>query len=355
MNEYEENDLIPKKHFPEGMTAPTREDLLLQLAEYGRAGTEIRMIETSFSEEDIRLHYIIDKKLVLRFCSAPVMTEKRLAELNRLIGRYRAFGLLCPAFIPDPDGRFLHAWNGMSCYLAEYIDLPTAEETELRDADALFAEVRDSVAAFAEKYRDTDLSETMGMYSLFELSPYDKPDGRDEKQQNFDRLIAALRGGGHDALADRLSAKHELVRSRLKAVYRELPRCMFQGDENFSNVLIDGEQHFAGLIDFNMAGTEVIVNYFANLGGGFDEEILEPIGAAVRYEHAAESYRRYQERMFGIYRATDAEREALDLFNWIALTAGWPQVCFFLSGLKSDLLREEILDLLALLADAPLN
>ena len=33
------------------------------------------------------------------------------------------------------------------------------------------------------------------------------------------------------------------------------------------------------------------------------------------------------------------------------LAAGWPQVCFFLYGLKNESLRREILELLALLAD----
>ena len=344
--------LAPGKHFPEGMQAPNREDILAELAKYGCAGGgEIALIDTTHDADDIRLNYIIGKKWVLRFCNAPGMTEKRLQELNRLIGRYKAFGLRCPAFLPDRNGIFFHEWNGLSVYLAEYIDLQTGESLEPAERDALWQEVLDSVAAFAERYRNVDLSETMGMYSLFDLSPFDKEIGIDEKQQNFNSLCEALRGIGAGALADKLTAKHEEIRSRLREVYRGLPRCVFQADENLSNVLMDEEHHLAGLIDFNLAGTEVIVNQFANLGGGFDEEITEPVGARNRLRHAEEEYRKYQGRMLEIYRASDHEKQAINWYTWIALAAGWPQVCFFLDGLKNEKLKAEILELLDLLSE----
>ncbi len=351
-----EKELLPGEFFPADMKAPSREDVLAALAEYGFAGGEdIRLIDSSHGANDIRLNYIIDNKWVLRFCNAPEMTENRMRELNRLIGRYAEFGLRCPAFIADADGKFFHERNGLLCYLAEYVDLPTAYELQLpeAEADALWNEVLESVAAFAERYKNVDLSETMGMYSLFDLNPFDKPIGKDEKQQNFERLLARLRELGEDKLAERLNAKNGLIREKLKAVYRDLPRCVFQGDENFSNVLADAEHHLAGLIDFNLAGTEVVVNQFANLGGGFDEDITEPIGAKTRLEHALADYAKTRQRLLSRYNATETEKTALEWYTWIALAEGWPQVCFFLEGLKSGALRPEILELLALLAELP--
>lgn len=354
----DEKELTPGKFFPADMKAPSREDVIAALAEYGiedGEGKGIRLIDSSHSANDIRLNYIIDKKWVLRFCNAPEMTENRMRELNRLIGRYSEFGLRCPAFITDGSGNFFHERNGLLCYLAEYVDLPTAYELELpkAEADALWNEVLESVAAFAERYKGEDLSETMGMYSLFDLNPFDRLLGKDEKQQNLDNLIARLRELGEDKLAERLNAKNGQIREKLKAVYRELPRCVFQGDENFSNVLVDAEHHLAGLIDFNLAGTEVVVNQFANLGGGFDEEITEPIGAKTRLRHALADYAKTRERLLSRYNATEEEKIALEWYTWIALTAGWPQVCFFLEGIKNEALRSEILELISLLAELP--
>ncbi|MBQ1643935.1 MAG: hypothetical protein II103_05335, partial [Treponema sp.] len=46
---------------------------------------------------------------------------------------------------------------------------------------------------------------------------------------------------------------------------------MFQGDLNLSNVLVD-HGHFAGLIDFNLSGTDVNINVFVNETNWFPEE-----------------------------------------------------------------------------------
>lgn len=182
--------LKPGEQFPEEMEAPEREDILIELSKFniGDVNT-IKLIDTTRDALDVRLNYIIDKKWVLRFCNAPDMTEKRMGELNRLIGRYQAMGIKCPAFIADDNGKYLHPWKQFLCYLSEYIDLPLASDIELNDEEELDFQVAESVAKFAETYRNVDLSETMGMYSLFDLSPFDIPNGIDEKQDNFNQLI----------------------------------------------------------------------------------------------------------------------------------------------------------------------
>lgn len=338
----------------QSVRAPRIDELFSELAKYGYEERGfVKLIDTSHGDDDIRLNFIISNKWVFRFCKAPEMTEKRLADLNRLIDRYIEFGLKCPRFLTDAEGKYIHQWNGLSCYLQEYVNLPVADQLNMNEEtqDALWNEVLDSVAAFAEKYRDVDISDTMGMYSLFDLSPFDVEIGVDEKQQNFDSLCKALKEMGEDELVERLEARHGQVREDLKKIYGQLPQCVFQDDENFSNVLVDREYHLAGLIDFNLSGTEVIVNHIANLGGGFKEDVKEPIGAEARLQYAIDSYGKYQGRMLGIYNANELEKQALPLYTWIALVAGWPQVCFFLDGLKTPELKDEILELLSLMAN----
>ena len=349
-----ETELLPGKFFPEHITPPDRAEILALLAGYGYiTDGEVKLIDTSHGADDIRLNYIIDKKWVLRLCNAPEMTEKRMGELNRLIGRYKEFGLRCPAFLPDKNGMFFHKRGRLDCYLSEYVDLRLGNELAPEAFDALWEEVLDSVAGFAERYRNVDLIDTMGMYSLFDLAPFDIEDGKDEKQKNFESLIETLRGMGEDSLADRLDRKHTDIREKLPGVYRLLPRCVFQADENLGNVLVDENGHMAGFIDFNLAGTEVIVNQFANLGSGFDEEKQEPIGAESRLEKCLSVNRKYTDRLFGIYHATELEKQAYRWYDWIAMAAGWPQVCFFRKALKGDVLKQEVLDLLGLLAGLP--
>lgn len=352
--------LETNKRFPKDRKAPTLQDIAGELSKFGIEGANtVKLMDSTREAADIRLNYIIDKKWVLRFCNAPDMTEKRMGELNRLIGRYRAAGYVCPAFVADDSGKYLHPWEDLLCYLSEYVDLPLAREREQdlddQDSNRLALQVSAMVARFAEAYRNVDLSETMGMYSLFDLNPYDAQVGMDEKQENFEDLMAVLREEQEDALADRLEARHAEVRRKLKAVYRDLPRCVFQGDENLSNVLVDDKRNAVGFIDFNLAGTEVIVNQLANLAGFEygDEEHPYPGGAEARLELALRGYREDIGRMLTIYHATEQERQALVWYAWIVMVAQWPTACFFEYAMKEGELKREICDLLSLIADLP--
>lgn len=347
--------LKPSERFPKEMEAPERADVLVELSKFGIKGANtIKLIDSTHDAMDVRLNYIIDKKWVLRFCNAPDMTEKRMGDLSRLIGRYQAMGLKCPAFIADDNGKYLHPWKQFLCYLSEYVDLPLAGDIELNDEDQLSCQVSESVALFAETYRDVDLSETMGMYSLFELSPFDIPNGMDEKQDNFNQLIRLLRSEEEDDLANRLEVRHTDIRRKLHEIYRELPRCVFQGDENFSNVLIDDVQHFAGFIDFNLAGAEVIVNQLANLAGfDYDEKQTDPEGAEARLEFAIRYFQDHISRMLRVYHATEKERQALIWYAWIVMVAQWPNFCFFKKAITDGILKKEICELLSLIVDLP--
>ncbi|MBR5948785.1 MAG: phosphotransferase [Clostridia bacterium] len=347
------NEFTPNEHYPEGAPVPQRGDITALLVSFGIDGADdIKLIDSTHGEDDIRLNYVIDKKWVLRFCCPSAMSETRMGDLNRLIARYLDFGLVCPRFIADWEEKFLHPWDNLVCYLSEYVDLPLASEAELEDEAALLAEVRASVAAFAQRYKGVDLIETMGMYSLFDLSPFDIPVGIDEKQENFNSLIELLQSENETELADKLFKRHEAVRAELKAIYRTLPRCVFQGDENFSNLLIrDG--HFAGFIDFNLAGTEVVVNQLVNIADSdYAENRKEPIGALSRLDNAVNGFRESMARMLEYYDASEEERRAAALYAWIVFVAQWPIFCYFKWALKNEL-RQEILELIALIAELP--
>ena len=332
---------------------PSKDEIKSLMSTFGvESVSETELIDSSHGDNDIRWNTIIDKRYVLRFCNAPEMTDARMEDLNRLIARYRAFGLRCPAFHRAKDGGFFRPWNDLLVYLSDYIDLPLADNKEGAEADALRDEVVCLIAEFMERYRDVDLSPTMGMYSLFDLNPYDVPEGIDEKQQNMNTLCGALRKIGQDALAEKLEAKNRAVRAYLLPIYRDLPHCVTQGDENFSNVLLDEQGHFAGLIDFNLAGTDVCVNLIAN-NADFNLDVMheKPIDADKALSDAIKSYRKNAEMMLKLYHATDAERDALPYFAWIALASMWPYACAFQKRIGNDECRESTLALLERVAD----
>ena len=221
---------------------------------------KVEFVDSSQGEDDIRHNYIIDKKYVLRLNSAKVMTEERLTELNTLIERYRSFGMKAPLFLKAENGSFVVEQDGKNCYLSEYLDLPLAEDVKFRCREDLIRQRLVFISRFAQTFKNVDLVETVSMFSIFDLAPYDKLSGLDidEKQENLNQLVADLTQAGYVELAQKVNAKNEELRRQLKPIYKELPRCVFQGDENLSNLCVDENDQIVGLFDFNMSGTEVI-------------------------------------------------------------------------------------------------
>lgn len=340
-----------------GAEAPyPRPQLERLLADYGiEPPGEIRLIDSSRAEDDIRLNYVVDRAYVLRICNAPDMSEKRISELDRLVWRYRELGMICPAFVDDPEGAFIHELDGFSVYLSEYADLPLAAELDLPEPELerLMDEARLLEARFAARFADTELSETMGMYSLFELSPFDKPNGVDEKQFNFDSLMADLAAAGKQELGLKLKKRHEAVRAALLENYHYLPRCVFQGDENPSNLLVGEDGRLAGLIDFNLAGTDVVVNQLANIAGAEFDSLPAKLGPKPMLDAAIARYRENAARMLKEYRASGAERRAMALCGWIVFIAQWPNYLYFSRSLKTADTAESTAELLDLIADLP--
>lgn len=317
---------------------------------------DYRMVDSSHGDDDIRHNYIIDKRYVLRVNSAPVMTEKRLAELNPLIARYNFFGIRAPYFIPGADGNFLRKDKENCIYLSEYLDLPTADalyDTHPERKEDLKEQRLVLVAQFAEQFKDQRLIETHSMYSMFALAPYDVPYGVDEKQQNLDLLTADLRKQGETTLADRLDAENTRIRTRLLALYPTLPSCVFQGDENFSNVCVDQDGIICGLFDFNMSGTDVNANYLANTAflGRFvlDDDVFDTHNAAWAYDQILAGFRKSTKVILKHYCFTEQELEAYYLYAKIVMFSGWANTSTFQEFLKKPEYRAACLELIDLL------
>ena len=140
---------------------------------------KVEFVDSSQGEDDIRHNYIIDKKYVLRLNSAKVMTEERLTELNTLIDRYRSFGMKAPLFLKAENGSFVVEQDGKNCYLSEYLDLPLAEDVKFRCREDLIRQRLVFISRFAQTFKNVDLVETVSMFSIFDLAPYDKLSGLD--------------------------------------------------------------------------------------------------------------------------------------------------------------------------------
>lgn len=315
----------------------------------------IEFVDSSQGEDDIRHNYIIDKKYVLRLNSAKVMTEERLTELNTLIEHYRSFGMKAPLFLKAENGSFVVERDGKNCYLSEYLDLPLAEDVKFRCREALLQQRLVFISRFAQTFKNVDLVETVSMFSIFDLAPYDKLSGLDidEKQENLNQLVADLTQAGYVYLAQKVNAKNEELRRQLKPIYKELPRCVFQGDENFSNLCVDENDQIVGLFDFNMSGTEVIANYLANNAfmGHFcyEDEILDKHTPKEVLQILLDAFHRSTALIREHYSFTEQEFSAYQIYGKIAMISAYWNTSAFAEYLQQEKYKDKIVTIIELI------
>lgn len=231
-------------------------------------GVEVELIgdviDSSHEEADIRYNYVINKEYVLKMNTSNAISEVYLQGVKRLVARYRDISVWCPDLIPNKNGDLLtiieHGGRVYNCYIEEFASYDFSQDDE-----TLYEykkEVLAHVGKFAAKYSEIDLVPIYSMWSIIDLSPFDQT--VDEKQENLDLLAENLNKHGYFKMAKLLIDTNKEARNNINKVFSKLPRCVYQGDLNPSNILVDKDKHFIGIIDFNMYGTEVNINCFLN-------------------------------------------------------------------------------------------
>ncbi len=308
--------------------------------------------DTSHDDNDKRLNYILDDKYVLKINSAVSMWESRLQEIHRLISRYHSIGIYCPDLFPALNGSLSYTWENdgkaYTCFVEEYAVYPVLGWGTEHDRK----EVIEHLGVLASKYTGVDLSETKSMWSIIDLAPLDVD--VDEKQENTDTLTVALRKNGYCELADRVDDLNVMLREKIMAVFSELPRCVYQGDLNSTNELHQ-DGHFVGLIDFNMAGTDVNINVFLNETNWFPEE-AEFDSLSIPEIIAKQDSEQYDSLSVILqhYTLNSNEKYALPYYKRIIDMFQYPNVCLMVEWLDSDVRRDKCAELITALIEKPL-
>lgn len=311
-----------------------------------------KVYDTSRDENDIRFHYILDDRYVLKVASVHTMWEERLQEISRLIDRYRAIGVYCPRMLPTLSGPLSCHWGkdgkDYTCYVEEFAIYPTYEWEEEHDEK----EVVEHLGILAARYSGVDLSQTRSMWSIIDLAPLDVD--IDEKQENANTLVDALWQNGYQKLAQRLDDFNHMLREQILRVFHDLPRCVFQGDLNNSNELHDGG-HFVGLIDFNLSGTDVNINVFLCETGWFPEEdSFDKMSVPEIIARMDSVQAEYLSVIFRHYTMNETERFAFPYYQRIVNLFQYPHVCEMVKWLREDNRRNKCAELIQALMEKPL-
>jgi len=106
-----------------------------------------------------------------------------------------------------------------------------------------------------------DILDWASSYCL--LEPFCAPDTTDEGTECAIAFVDYIRENipAYLPRAERLLELYYKRQEELGAVYHLLPTSCFQADLNDSNILLDENLRFVGLIDFNLCGKEPILNY----------------------------------------------------------------------------------------------
>ncbi len=226
------------------------------------------IIDTGRGEADRRKVIIAELdsggKRVIKISDNDFTSPERITVWQRTVEEYRRLGYYCPRIFSDRSGAFpTVSFEGRDC-------IAYAEEFSLYQT----AESRHGITALPERYADEAWIMTARIASQY-LSYCDFPSGyclfekfcpsykTDEVLEVAQDWLKAAR-----ALPEELQPQVERIwslwcenRAALEPLYRKLPTTVLQADLNSTNILVDDDDGFVGVCDFNLCGREVFLNY----------------------------------------------------------------------------------------------
>lgn len=234
--------------------------------------SDIKTLDLCRGNDDYRKVHIVDdgqRKLVIKYLSNTFSDKRRIEGWLKLMDEYRKTGLYCPAIVPNLYGELLHCdtvdGRDYYTYAEEYSIFETAEHVgkekyqDDQGHDCFTPDVMRSLGRIASL--NLDILDWPSAYCL--LEPFCAPDTTDEATECASSFVKYIKDNlpHHLSRAEKLLKKFYRCQEEVRAIYDLLPTSCFQSDLNDSNILLDENNKFVGLIDFNLCGKEPILNY----------------------------------------------------------------------------------------------
>lgn len=258
--------------------------------------SDVQTLDLCRGDDDYRKIYIADdgrRKLVIKYFSNTFSDKRRIDGWFRLMDAYRKTGLYCPAVVPNRNGELLHCdtvdGRNYYTYAEEYSIYETAEhigKDKYKDAqghNCFTPDVMRSLGKIASA--KLNIMDWPSAYCL--LEPFCAPDTTDEATQCAIKFVKYIKENlpAHLPRAEALLEMFYKRQKELSMVYPSLPTSCFQADLNDSNILLDENNNFVGLIDFNLCGKEPILNYAVReaLWGASDKRLFGEKGSRLYF------------------------------------------------------------------------
>lgn len=226
------------------------------------------LIPFSRGDDDFREVIITEwatgEKRVIKLAGNAFTSPERIKVWQRCAEEHRRLGYYCPEFIYDKNGGFpVVDYKGHRCtvFAEEFSKYPTAEQLE-NDKVEFQSWWNDAITMIARIAAEKlDFAEFPSGYCLFErFCETDKTDEVIEVALDWKKYADTLPEEFHEQV-ERIWKLWNDNRNALEPIYKTLPTSVFQADINNTNILIDENGRFVGVIDFNLCGRDVFLNY----------------------------------------------------------------------------------------------
>ena len=268
-----------------------------------------------------KTEYLLNNEYILGVANSNSLTDSKIVLINKLVDRYRSYGLLAPKYIKNEDGQYIYELNDDIYYVYEYINeslLKDSPDTKYLDINKqLFKYIGD----YSQEYKNKDIMPFRTVHSVIDLSPVDSE--VDEKQANLNLLCESLAKAGFLDLKNKIIKYNDKIREELKQIYKKLPRCNYHGSLTSRSILVK-DNKFVGLTDFDLAGSEVIVNYISNEARAdiSEDEFLVFSAAEIR-NRIINGHKKNVGLILDNYIMSDDEKKALELYNKLLFISGF--------------------------------
>ncbi len=242
-----------------------------------------QLIEKLSTEEDIRFSYKVittTSQFVLKLAKNSFTTISHVEKWSELSKLYQKLGYDTPDFLNANGDSNAFTWMDVSgqCFIVwceTFVELTNNKDGLYNDSKEYRASIGELIGRVATQSNAFEMH-TPTPYCLFEKFCIDDPS--DEYTEFMLKTYELLKG---HVSVDQMYLEYVYqtflrLRAELKLVYKKLPSAVFQSDLNESNLVLKNKT-IKGLIDFNISGREVVLNYLINEGVYQEEQVIHEL------------------------------------------------------------------------------
>ena len=242
---------------------------------------------TSRDDTDFREAIIAEwssgEKFVIKLSDNDFTFPEKIETWKRCVEEYQKLGYYCPTIYSSKNRDFpIVTYKGHNCvvYVEEFCKYSIANERLMDGSNKKMPfDIKwlDSAWIMTAKAaaKQFDFCNYPSGYCLFEtFCPSEEMDEVLENAIEWKKYA--------DNLPERFQTQVQKIwerwgnnRNELEQIYHKLPTSVFQADLNPTNLLLDANNEFVGVFDFNLCGRDVFLNYlFREIHWRYDDTYL---------------------------------------------------------------------------------